>query len=102
MLRLNKSGYYLADLPSIYPSSSVYPGSGQRGSSLSREAQTSLCITSFSSRRGSRGVPRPAERYKSLQLGSSLGPATLYGRAHFGRLYSRCCSFKIGVGRNED
>ncbi|TWW63642.1 hypothetical protein D4764_03G0006500 [Takifugu flavidus] len=39
--------------PSIHPSSTAYPGSGRGGSSLSREAQTSLSpATSSSSFRG--------------------------------------------------
>ncbi|TWW56603.1 Sodium channel protein type 8 subunit alpha [Takifugu flavidus] len=50
--------------PSVHPSSTTYPGSGRGGSSLRREAQTSLSpATSSSSSGGSPGVPRPVERH---------------------------------------
>nr|XP_061788534.1 major intrinsically disordered Notch2-binding receptor 1-like isoform X1 [Nerophis lumbriciformis] len=45
--------------PSIHPSSSAYPRSGRGGSSLSREAQTSLSPATSSS--SSRGIPRRSQ-----------------------------------------
>ncbi|TWW75437.1 hypothetical protein D4764_13G0000990 [Takifugu flavidus] len=50
--------------PSIHPFSTAYPGSGCGGSSLRREAQTSLSpATPLAHPEGSPGVPRPVERH---------------------------------------
>ncbi len=43
-------------VPSIHPSSSAYLGAGRGGSSLSRDAQTSLSLDTSSSSSG--GIPR--------------------------------------------
>ncbi|TWW71201.1 hypothetical protein D4764_17G0006840 [Takifugu flavidus] len=54
--------------PSIHPSSTAYPGSGRGGSSLRREAQTSLSPATSSSSSG--GIPRrsqASQETKSLQ-----------------------------------
>ncbi len=45
--------------PSIHPSSSAYPGPGRGGSSLSRDAQTSLSLVTSSSSSG--GTPRHSQ-----------------------------------------
>ncbi len=45
--------------PSIHPSSSAYTGPGRGGSSLSRDAQTSLSLVTFSSSSG--GTPRRSQ-----------------------------------------
>ncbi len=50
--------------PFIHPSSSAYPGPGRRGSSLSRDAQTSLSLdTSSCPPGGYQGVPKPTGRH---------------------------------------
>ncbi|TWW56189.1 hypothetical protein D4764_08G0001760 [Takifugu flavidus] len=45
--------------PSIHPFSTAYPGSGRGGSSLRREAQTSLTPATSSSSSG--GIPRRSQ-----------------------------------------
>ncbi len=62
-LRLFKSIIYSSDTgftkKSIHPSSSAYPGPGRGGSSLSRDAQTSLFLVTSSSSSG--GTPRRSQ-----------------------------------------